>query len=270
MGVIQVDFKKIQQIFLVAFILIDIFLFLMYQQNSNIQSDNTQTSNETVLKEMRRVRIKFDDPSNKTGNGYYLSAVKNTNLNPQVDNLNNQKIKISNDEIHSNLNQPISINPDSPSDSIDQLLERNNFILDGKSYKYNQDLSIKNQIVYTQKTYGLDFYGSKITFKVQDNQIVSYVQNNLIDVKVLKEKSETISAEKAITLLYQYNGIQDDSSILWTKLTYTKSLKIDNSGVYIPTWLIAIKKDNQINYKKINAFDGSVINTEVVDDNYQS
>ncbi|MCF6515584.1 hypothetical protein GSH19_05380 [Lactobacillus sp. S2-2] len=264
------DFKKIQQIFLVAFILIDMFLFVMYQQNSNIQSDNTQTSNETVLKEMRRVKINFDNPSNKTSNGYYLSAVKNTNLAKQVNKLNNQQIKTSKYEIHSTLNQPISINPNDPSESIDQLLKRNNFILDGTSYKYNQDLSSKSQIVYTQKSYGLDFFGSKIIFNVKDNQVTSYVQNNLIDVKVLKEKAPTISAEKAITLLYQYNGIQDDSSILWSRLTYTKSLKIQNSGVYIPTWLIALKKDNQVEYKKINAFDGSVVNTEVVDDNYQS
>lgn len=261
------NFKRIELIFLATFIAIDIFLFGMFQQTKNMQAENVSqgNTNSTIIKEMRNDQIKVGDLSDKNGSAYYASGTQDQALRNQVSQLENQTVRFQNDELQSDFKSPIDMN-DNAKQTINNKLKDPTFISFGDQYRYNSELSKKAEIVYTQTAFNYPIYSQQgeIRFKLNsNNQIVSYTQQYLDNIISLREQSETISQERALILLYQYNGIPNNTEVAWIKLGYTKYISVDNNQVLIPTWVIALKvqNDNSDSYvfKRINAFSGSLI-----------
>ena len=72
------DFRRIEWLFLVAFIVIDIFLFAAFQRDTSGETDtssNRFSSDTTILKEMRADNISFKAPSKKSGEGTTFQRV---------------------------------------------------------------------------------------------------------------------------------------------------------------------------------------------------
>lgn len=61
------NFKRIQGIFLIIFIAIDVFLFVFYNRSSVTNSDSSSGSN--ILEEMRKDQISFNKPANSAHEG---------------------------------------------------------------------------------------------------------------------------------------------------------------------------------------------------------
>lgn len=260
------NFRRIEIIFLVTFIAIDIFLFGMFQKNTDLQAENVSQgdSNAKIVKEMRNDQIRVDDLSNKKGFAYYLSGTQDDLLRDQMGQLVNQTPHYIGHELESEFKEPVTVSADAPQKTINRMMSDPTFILFGDEYTYNKQLSTSRTIVYSQKAMGGLMYSSEaqIRFALNSNhQIVSYSQTYLQDIKSLREKSETISETRALIWLYQYNEIPNNTKVAWTELGYTKLLSIDDDRVFIPTWIIAIKPQNstQVQIKRINAFTGGII-----------
>lgn len=271
------NFKRIQEVFLFAFIVIDIFLVLMTKTN-HIQNDNSTPDNvnSTVIKEMKRDNISVGKLSDQKKAGYYIAATQDTKLAKEVNQLRDQDARIDeNDTISSTFHNPLKVNKQHPETTINQWLQKPGFVLDGKQYKFNRVNSTKTKLVYDQKAIEGVFYTpeARLTFNLNDNQrLVGYSQQNLNDIKILHEKADLISQERAVIYLYQYNGIPNNSDVVWTKLAYTKLLHINGKDVYIPTWIIATKTkaSSDVQIHRINAFNGSSFKTEQVQNTAQS
>lgn len=260
------NFRRIEIIFLVTFIAIDIFLFGMFEKNNDLQTENVSQgdSNSKIVKEMRNDQIKVDDLSNKKGFAYYISGTQNDVLRNQMGQLVNQTPRYIDHELESEFKEPITVSKDAPQKTVNRMLSDPTFILFGDQYTYNKELSTARNLVYSQKAMGSLMYSSEaqIKFTLNTNyQIVSYTQTYLQGIRSLREKSETISETRALIWLYQYNEIPNNTKVAWTRLGYTKLLSIDNDRVFIPTWIIAIKPQNstQTQIKRINAFTGGII-----------
>lgn len=260
------NFKRVEIIFLFTFLAIDIFLFGMYQQNQNLQSENVSQgdSNSTIIKEMKNDQIKVGKLSDKEQAAYYVSGTRTNTLQQKMGQLTNQSTSFNDYELTSEFTQPINVAQDAPQETINKMLTDSTFILYGQQYQYSKELSDANTLVYTQKALGRNIYSAvgQIRFEINDqHQLIGYTQRYLEDIKSLREKSETISEERALIWLYQYNEIPNNTRIKWSKLEYTKLVNIDDNCVLIPTWVVAIKYNNSptIQIKRINAFTGSII-----------
>ncbi|MFD1125138.1 two-component system regulatory protein YycI [Lentilactobacillus raoultii] len=260
------NFKRIEIIFLVTFIAIDIFLFGMFEQNMSMQTENVAQgdSDSKIVKEMKDDQIKVGGLSKKKSFAYYLSGTQNDTLRSQMGQLLNQTPHYAGYELDSEFKNPVKVDQNNPEQTIDKLLMDPTFVAFGDQYQYSKELSTPRSIVYIQKAMGGLMYSTEaqIRFTLNGNhQIISYTQSYLQDIKSLREKSETISETRALIWLYQYNEIPNNTKVAWTKLGYTKLLSIDNDRVFIPTWIIAIKPQNspQVQLKKINAFTGGII-----------
>lgn len=260
------NFRRIEIIFLVTFIAIDIFLFGMFEQNMNMQTENVSQgdSDSKIIKEMKDDQIKVGSLSKKKNFAYYLSGTQNDTLRNQMGQLLNQTPHYVGYELDSEFKDPVKVNKDNPQQSINKLLMDPTFVAFGDQYQYSKDLSTPRSIVYIQKAMGGLMYSTEAQIRFTLNgryQIVSYTQSYLQDIKSLREKSETISETRALIWLYQYNEIPNNTKVAWAKLGYAKLLSIDDDRVFIPTWIIAIKPQNspQVQLKKINAFTGGII-----------
>lgn len=261
------DFRKIQIIFLIIFVMIDVFLFSLFRENSHLQTENSNQGSDTeIIKQMQNDQITVAPKLSTSGQtGYYLSAVNDDILNNGINKLSNQKVTYSNHILRSTFKRPIGLYSGDYHNILDKLMKKSTFVSHGKEYEYNSDLSTKNSIVYSQKTSDSLLYGTKhgqITFNISsDHLLEGYTQSYMDGVSILREKTDIISPAKALVWLYQYNEIPDNSKIKWVHLYYTQLLSIKNNVVLIPTWVIGYTTSDSASVvsKRINAFNGAIL-----------
>ncbi|KAF0507429.1 two-component system regulatory protein YycI [Pediococcus pentosaceus] len=261
------DFRRIEVIFIVVFAILNAYLFgsyWQYQLEAGTTSSSNSSENSTILKEMRNDQITYMPLSNKKMNGYYASATVDTSLKDNIKRLTDQSARVVDNYVESTLNEELTVDPKQPQKVLNTFVKNRYNIVYGSEYQYNPNLSTSVQVVYTQMIDGHPVYSKagKLTFYVNaSNEVTGYTQGHLVNEKQLREKSELISQTRAVTWLYQYNEIQNDSKVEWADLGYTNLLTTDNGVVYVPTWVIGIKSKSStgIQVKRINAFSGALI-----------
>lgn len=269
------DFRRIEWLFLVAFIVIDIFLFAAFQRDTSGEtntSSNRSSSDTTILKEMRADNISFKAPSKKSGEGYYISTSNDSSIKSNLTSLSNQTVRYQSDgTITSTFKTPITgVDTQHPDKTLDTVVSNSTLILNGTDYTYNAKLSSRNTVVYTQEVADGPIYSryGEIRFSLTNaGTVTGYTQGYLANVSTLREKTETISERKALIWLYQYNQIPNNTKVVWTKLAYTRYFNLKNSSVYIPTWVIAVRSNSGNNagvlqLKHVNAFTGAILSND--------
>lgn len=269
------DFRRIEWLFLVAFIVIDIFLFAAFQRDTNSQSDTASSrasnSDTTIVKEMRADNISFKSPSKKSTEGYYVATTNDDAIKGQLTSLSDQTVKYNDDLITSTFKTPITgVDTQHPNHTLDTVVANASLILNGGEYKYSARLSSQNTVVYTQRVADGQIYSryGQLRFSLtNDGSITGYTQGYLNDVSTLRERTAMISERKALIRLYQYNQIQNNTKVVWTKLAYTRYFTLKNSSVYIPTWVIAVKPTSgndagTMQLKHVNAFTGTILTSD--------
>lgn len=269
------DFRRIEWLFLVAFIVIDIFLFAAFQRDTSGETDtssNRSSSDTTILKEMRADNISFKAPSKKSGKGYYISTSNDSSIKSNLTSLSNQTVRYQSDgTITSTFKTPITgVATQHPDKTLDTVVSNSTLILNGTDYTYNAKLSSRNTVVYTQEGADGPIYSryGEIRFSLTNaGTVTGYTQGYLANVSTLREKTETISERKALIWLYQYNQIPNNTKVVWTKLAYTRYFNLKNSSVYIPTWVVAVKSNSGNNagvlqLKHVNAFTGAILTND--------
>ncbi|MGO3117403.1 MAG: two-component system regulatory protein YycI [Levilactobacillus brevis] len=269
------DFRRIEWLFLVAFIVIDIFLFAAFQRDTSGETDtssNRSSSDTTILKEMRADNISFKAPSKKSGEGYYISTSNDSSIKSSLTSLSNQTVRYQSDgTITSTFKTPITgVDTQHPDKTLDTVVSNSTLILNGTDYTYNTKLSSRNTVVYTQEVADGPIYSryGEIRFSLTNaGTVTGYTQGYLANVSTLREKTETISERKALIWLYQYNQIPNNTKVVWTKLAYTRYFNLKNSSVYIPTWVVAVKSNSGNNtgvlqLKHVNAFTGAILTND--------
>lgn len=258
------NFKRIQSIFLVIFIIMDVLLFLSYNRNS--VGDSTASGSNNILEEMRKDQITYSKPTTKAHEGYYFSGNNGNTLRQDAPELQQQDIRFSGDELVSEFKQPLKLTNGSVKQTLDKVVADPGLIAEGKHYSYSEQLSSKSEIIYVQRVAQKPIYSRycQIRFDLNGkNQVIGYSQNYLEGVKMLKEASKTISEERALTWLYQYNEIPNGAKVTWVHLAYTRLLTARGQYVFLPTWVFAVNLNNSSStiLKRVNAYTGEVIKT---------
>lgn len=263
------DFKRIQWIFLLIFVAIDIFLGLQWYQG--IQFDTVETVGPTsVLKEMQGDNITFKHPSTAIGEGYYIAGQDSDAFANKVSNLRGMSYVYNTDSrvLTTQLfaRKRFKVDSDNPQRTLDHYIGNGQNVINGQNYVYSSELTAlaHHQVVYVQVFPSGKVYDSsgEVRFKLDDDGYVTgYMQTYVGAPKILREKTPTISEEKALTWLYQYNQIPNNTTIIWTKLAYAKLLELNNTTVYVPTWFFGMRNatDQNIEVKRINAFTGTIV-----------
>ncbi|KRM92671.1 two-component system regulatory protein YycI [Liquorilactobacillus cacaonum] len=262
------NFKRIELIFFIAFVALDIFLFISYsQKDDTVISTSNSTSEDSlssVLKSIRDDQISYGRLSSKKGNGYYIASPVRNDLQLNLDALQNQTATYENHKIVSTFENPIKIKESNrPQDTLNSIVDDSTKIVDGKEYKYDRSLSTRTTVVYTQTIHGIPVYltSGQLRFSIRSGYAIEYTQGILENIEILHDQKPIISQERAVIWLYQYNKLMNDSTVEWVNLGYTKLLAVNNNVVYIPTWVIAVKSNStgNIQYRRINAFSGAIM-----------
>lgn len=283
------DFKKIEWIFFVAFLGLNVFLFRSYQETIS-QENNVIRSGQT---ESIQQRLSSDDISytgkisSESKQGYYLSA-EETDLSKELDSqrhgtskkgLLSSGIVFNDNVLTKTLSETESENsifdPDKMGSSVNSFLNKKNNVLFGSDYVYMKNFSDLDsatpEVQASQKYDGLPFYDdtAKIVFSLnkQDKSyaVTKYRQTHLSDIEQLREKTELHTEEDAIKTLYVNNKISRGSKILWRQLAYSCILKVREKNVYVPVWYVAIETpDKSIQVESVNAFSNTIVTNNTI------
>ena len=264
------NFKRFQWIFLFAFLLFDLIVAgSLFLQNRFTISSSAPNRQEVILKEMRADEITSVALSNHAQSGYYIAGARsgeNGVLDQQSNKLRDQSYHFSSDELASDLETGVKVNPKHPDKRLNRLVNDDHAIALGSHYQYDPQLSDRHTVVYTQRLAGrtLKSPDGQIRFRVNNNhEVLGYTQTYLEGARILRPKTDTISQQHAVTWLYKHNLIPNNSQVRWAELAYTKLLNTSNhnQAVYVPTWIIEVrtKSDDTVQQLRVNAFNSTIM-----------
>lgn len=258
------DFKRLEIIFLCAFLTLNIFLVVTLGGSNKEAKDGVANSSVELESRLRDDKISLPNSgklSKEQGSGYYLSSettqfkgdstVKTGETGPG-------KIDLS-----KNLKK-----------GVQTFLAHDEEIVSSKDYTYLLSGKLgDNKFILSQEYEGLPFYdeSSQLALEVfpdgsELNTFGKFSQTHIEGVEALREKQETISEKDAVETLYIGNKIQGNSKIQGSLLAYTKLYTVRGKNVYIPVWFIWIE-DNKENIKveRVNAFSNSIFSANTTE-----
>lgn len=276
------DFKKIEWIFFLAFLGLNIFLFSIYHAARN-EEGNVSSTNQKIDIEQRLETDEIDIKgklSAEVKEGYYLAAVP-TDMNDAINNEKNKNNGSFNNEVsfagdgHSQVIYTPSTNfyikdGKETKENVASFLKDTKEVLFGGEYQYLPHESLTDpeypEIICAQSFEGIPFYDntSKMEIVLEENdgllRVSRYMQTHLSAIEKLREKMALYSEKDAVNTLYINNKLPAKSKILWRQLSYVMILQVRGKNVYVPAWLIAVENgNNNIQIETVNAFTNRII-----------
>ncbi|CAI3383027.1 two-component system regulatory protein YycI [Enterococcus cecorum] len=279
------DFKRIEAIFLVAFLCLDIFLFSIYRQSQNEQTPINNSSTIKITQRLKEDKIKYEGKiSSEHTDGYYLSATQ-TNLNTELQNMKKAKklenVDVLRSSVKDNLlsltpEKDLSVNKKEQIPTlVRETLTNQKEIILGKDYHYQDEIHQQSDgyldVYACQKYEGIPINDItaqiKFTLKKNDEnyRLEKIQQMHLSNLTALREKMPLVSEEDALTTLYINNKLSKNDEILWSKLAYTLVLQVRGKNVYVPAWFVSIRhEDKKEQVEIVNAFRNRIITNAAV------
>lgn len=283
------DFKKIEWIFFLAFLGLNIFLFSSYheamnQENNVIRSDQT----ESIQNRLASDDISYSgNISSESKQGYYLSAEqsdlgtvltqhrKKTPTGVLRSGITFDGLSTLTKTFATEESEKYKIDNKQTKHSITEFLNSQNNVLYGDEYEFMTNFSTLDgdslEIQASQSYEGIPFHDdtAEINFMVEKDdgvyQLTKYTQTHLTNIEQLREKMDLYSEEEAIQTLYVNNKIPSSSKILWRQLAYSCIVKVREKNVYVPIWYVAIEtSDKSVQIESVNAFSNTIVTNNVV------
>lgn len=270
------DFKRVESIFLIVFLGINIFLFSSYMSSKkdiSHQSEIDITSDLENRLETEKITYSGELSLEKL-EGSYLSAVGDDFDGVVLKELTNQTNSLEDGvllgEFFKHKEEPI--HKQAFREELNHFVYEKQNILYGSEYEVITDFSDDDTIqLYAQHWEDIPFFDEMSQLVIQLESIgaeswsvQSYEQTHLKDIEALREKQELITERDAVMSLYINNRLPADSVIKWRLLGYTSIASVRGKHVYIPAWFIAFETNkNNLEIWRINAFTGAVLSSVI-------
>jgi regulatory protein YycI of two-component signal transduction system YycFG len=259
----SLDWNKIKTIFIITFLILDIFLFFQFIQKRN----NSQLEimvEENIEEQLAANKITHVDLPKEPAQAAYITGKSREFHEEETRSLKGQTVVLLDSKtIHSSLKDPIAIPKTDKGYFFEEFLRDS--VLDGTKYKYWKLDEKEKKIYFFQQFKGKNIFHNQYAAIVADinekNEIVSYTQTMLTDVKEMGGESkaqEIITATKALKTLYLKGEIESGSRVTKVELGYYTVVIPSSSGfqVIAPTWHFVLNgKDDYF----VNAIEGQII-----------
>lgn len=259
------NFRRIQWIFLWAFIVVDLVLASTFFWGTRFSPSQRQlTQTQLTLKEMRADGITVPKLSEHRQSGYYIVATPG-DLAAGQRGLVDQETRIDDDQLTVTFAHPLEPRRSlGIAHQLDFLLGDPERVVHGKAYRYNRTLSTARERVYTQTIKGqpvLSPAGQLIFSVNQQGEVTGYRQGYLTNSKPLRPENSTISALQAVTWLYRHNEIPNGTRLGALTYGYSRLLTREGKEVYVPTWQVSLRAKGAPRGEnlRVNAFSGTII-----------
>lgn len=286
------DFKRIEWIFFLAFLGLNMFLFGIYQQGIK-EEHNVSFSDQTdsIEKRLDKDGISYKGTfSGEKKEGYYLSG-EQTNfydaIQTERESRDRNFFKNGIEMVDNSLTVYPQMNYTQTSYFIDEknieksleaFLNDRDSVLFGSQYRYLSEFSNLNgefpEVIVSQSYKNIPFKDdtAQISLKLEKTdesdglrKIYKYIQTHIQGIEELRDKMDLSSERDAIETLYINNKIPSNAKITYRKLAYTRIYKIREKNVYVPVWFVGIKSSgSNLQIEQVNAVSNTIITANPV------
>ncbi|WP_163651691.1 two-component system regulatory protein YycI [Listeria sp. PSOL-1] len=258
------DWRKAEIIFIITFLVLDIFLAIMVF-NEQLTNDPDKLSKDTLQDHLKSDNIKYPEGlSNGKQTGEVFTAIQTTFDDKKIPSQDNQKITLSTDRqtLLSVLTSPIKVEKKGEQKELNKFIESSVFHGDEyRFWRYDKKHSeiIYNQVIKDQPV----FFDSRGQIKLKlnkNNEVISYRQTFLEEQDNLETKKNLVSSLEALESVYQHGDLKSDSEVKRSYFGYYTTVQLSSGDVYFPVWCFEVNYKKTTNYYLVNAKDGQVIN----------
>nr|WP_295974967.1 two-component system regulatory protein YycI [uncultured Bacillus sp.] len=263
------DWSKIKTIFIISFLILDIYLVYEFFKIQVTNEYEIQTE-APIDKWLKADEIKYESLPTGYVEEYYLKARPKVFTKKDIEKpiLSDQTINIISDTLlESVLNKPIKIKEKFEPSDLSSLIKAH--ILYGDQYRFWKKDNESRTITYYQQYKGKSFYqniNGELKFKFnEDNEIISYEQTFLSEIKEMSESEKIIQPIKALETLYRGGYLEPKSMITEVELGYYTLVPLsDTTQVLNPAWCFVINDEERL---FVSAFEGKVVDLDPKENN---
>lgn len=258
------DWSKIKTIFIISFLILDFYLIYEFLNIRNA-SQYELLAETSIDKQLKTDGIEYVELPTEDIKDNYLSAIPKSFKSEELKwygnpKLSNQSIIFANKSylLESVLKKPLKLGKGYEMSRLNNFI--NNHVIYGEQYRFweinKEAKTITYYQQYKEKSFFKNIYG-ELTFYLNDrNEVISYKQTLLENIKELKEKEKILKPIEAIETLYEKGLIPPNSNISNVELGYYTLVHLTSSQVLTPAWRVVINGDQNL---FVNAFEGQLI-----------
>ncbi|CAN2251755.1 WalRK two-component regulatory system regulator WalI [Bacillus inaquosorum] len=278
------EWNKTKSIFIVAFLILDIFLGYQFFQKWQATSKEYEVIKNDVEHDMKADHITYEGLNKEATEGYRITANQKTFTKEEIEALKDQKplMDMPSDDhkvtsLKMKFTNPIALSKKNIEDDAQTLVSSN--IQDGEKYKLWKVDKSKKEIIFFQTYEGHYIYqktdnssnmiGQVVLHLNAKNEVVSYDQTTLETFKQIQKES-LITEMDAVELLYYQNQLKEYCTIKSVKFGYVAQYPLTSTQVLAPVWRITVEYDKKVNGEKktvqeyftVNALESTILDTD--------
>jgi regulatory protein YycI of two-component signal transduction system YycFG len=255
-----VDWSKTKTIFIITFLILDIFLAFQFTEKRNASQLDLITE-ASIEEQLEAEGITYPELPKEPKEGTYISGKMKFFTSEDIGGLKNQEVNIDNPALLQGVfKDPIKLPTNGIDSKVQQLLK--NEIIAGEEYILWSVNEESGTILLFQQYAEKMFYNNTSNLSGilvmninNEHEIISYRQTMLDQIEEYDEK-EIIPAIKALENLYKNDHLKSGSEVTSVELGYYPLEQLSESQVLAPTWHIAV--DDKVHYF-VNAFEGQIL-----------
>lgn len=268
------DFRKIETIFIIAFVFLNIYLFNSYNNRATLHDATAFSDPVNVVERMNQADITLPDFEQINYDVHAIQANNDDMLAEEATSLDDQAGSVSSDGSYytSFLTTPIELegNQEDGFTEADQLTIQNfinsDRVLFGSEYSYGEFDEEGSRFIYYQNINGIPIMDgtSQISLFTDSNgDIFSYHQLYAGNMIEQGDVQQTITDLEAVRILFQNNDIPTGSTVSKPILSYHRTLNLDDLSMYTPVWVVRVSNPSGKETLRVHALNESIIQESV-------
>lgn len=265
------DFRKTEIFFVIAFLVLDIFLFVTLRTKQDITYDAVK-ENSTIVEQMKEDEITIPDNLPVVAEkATYIKAEKmefTKDIAKEVSGEDQYVVSQTDGSLYSTVQKQILLTDEGTTKELTNFIHEKAY--KGEEYSFFKRDNQSKKIVYVQEYKGIPILDgtAEVMISLKDNsvdsasQVLSYEQTYANKVTYLRDGELLIRAQQAIEILYKNDELPTGSKVTKVDLGYMRMLHLQNSDVYIPAWFVTVEKNDISEQKMVNAIEGKVIQSQ--------
>ncbi|KJJ42306.1 yycFG regulatory protein [Bacillus subtilis] len=278
------EWNKTKSIFIVAFLILDIFLGYQFFQKWQATSKEYEVIKNDVEHDMKADHITYEGLNKEATEGYRITANQKTFTKEEIEALKDQKplMDMPSDDhkvtsLKMKFTNPIALSKKNIEDDAQALVSSK--IQDGEKYKFWKFDKSKKEVIFFQTYEGHYIYQKtdnssnmigQVVLHLNDKyEVVSYDQTTLETFKQIQKES-LITEMDAVELLYYQNQLKEYSTVKSCKFGYVAQYPLTSTQVLAPVWRITVEYEKKVNGEKktvqeyftVNALESTILDTD--------
>lgn len=268
------DFRKVETIFIIAFVILNIYLFNSFTNRSNLHQTTSFVDPVDMVDRINQSDIELPTFEEVNYEVHAIQADNNDILAEMATSLEGQAGSISSDGSYytSFLTNPIELEgnrddgfTEEDISLINDFINSEHVIL-GSEYSYGEYDMEGSQFLFYHNINGrpvMDGTSQISLFTDSNSDVFSYHQLYAGTTIQQGEEQETITDLDAVQILFQNNDIPPGSIVEKPILSYHRTLQLEDLSMYTPVWVVRIQTSSGRETLRVHALNESIIRESV-------